>query len=200
VPNGMSTHSNPAAFQDEGAAAIGANTWTHVDELPPTAPPGPPAPDYIQQVTEDLGGVSYVGLTFGDTTSSCIQGVQAIETYSSSSNGTNHGAARILDGATTTTIYEGNMSDIAVQYATLRIPRAGGWTQAALNGLIGRVGYSTNVNKQPYWHQLTLEYATGASVPGTVTVTASAGSSQVTTSYQDVGAGTPVLSTWTTTR
>jgi hypothetical protein len=39
-----------------------------------------------------------------------------------------------------------------------------------------------------------------AAIPATVTVTATAGSATVTTTYPNVGAGSPNLATWTTTK
>jgi hypothetical protein len=56
------------------------------------------------------------------------------------------------------------------------------------------------VTPSPYWDALLLEVATGIYVPGTVTVTASAGGSTVTTTYTDVGNAAPNLLTWTTSR
>jgi hypothetical protein len=66
--------------------------------------------------------------------------------------------------------------------------------------LEARIGYSSDVTPNPYWDALLLEVATGIYVPGTVTVTSSAGGSTVTATYTDVGSGSPTLLTWSTTR
>jgi hypothetical protein len=79
-------------------------------------------------------------------------------------------------------------------------PAAATWTPATVNGLKARVGYSTDVTPNPYWDGLLLEVATATYVPGTVTVTSTAGSSTVTTTYTDAGSGSPTLLTWATTR
>ncbi|HLQ48826.1 MAG TPA: hypothetical protein VK233_07615, partial [Candidatus Dormibacteraeota bacterium] len=89
----------------------------------------------------------------------------------------------------------------ALQYASVIVaPASVPWTQAAVNGLLGRIGFSTDVTPNPYWDALLLEVATGTSVSGTVTVNSTAGSSTITTTYTDAGASSPTLLTWSTTR
>jgi hypothetical protein len=68
------------------------------------------------------------------------------------------------------------------------------------NGLRARIGYSTDVTPNPYWDGLLLEVATGVSMPGTVTVTATAGGSTVTVTYEDAGAAPPALQSWSASR
>jgi hypothetical protein len=69
-----------------------------------------------------------------------------------------------------------------------------------VNALRARVGYSADVTPNPYWDSVLLEVATGTGVPGIVTVTSTAGSSTVTTSYRDVGSASPTLMSWSTTQ
>ena len=93
------------------------------------------------------------------------------------------------------------MSEATAFYKSAIIaPAAAAWTPSAVNGLRARIGYSSDVTGNPYWDSLLLEVATGVTVPGTVTVTATGGNSTVTTTYTDVGNNDPTLLSWSTTK
>jgi hypothetical protein len=52
------------------------------------------------------------------------------------------------------------MSQTALQYKRAGVtPAAGSWNQAAVNGLVARVGYSTDSSPNPYWDSIMLEAA-----------------------------------------
>ena len=52
------------------------------------------------------------------------------------------------------------MSQTALQYKSAVVKPAGlSWTQAAVNGLLARVGYSTDSTPNPYWDAIVLEAA-----------------------------------------
>jgi hypothetical protein len=194
-PDGMGTHVTAASFRNNGGSAIDANTYQRLDEAPMSS-----FADYVMQLNN--GTNDYVELTFGDTTETCVVGVSGLVAYHSATNSRNDGGTRIVDGAAQRVVYDGDMSvTTPAQYRSVIVaPAAAPWTPAAVNGLLARVGYSSDANPDPYWDGLLLEVATGVSVPGTVTVRSTAGGSTVTTTYTDAGSSSPTLLTWSTTR
>jgi hypothetical protein len=52
------------------------------------------------------------------------------------------------------------MSETALRYKSAVVtPAALSWTQAAVNGLLARAGYSTDSSPNPYWDAIVLEAA-----------------------------------------
>jgi hypothetical protein len=52
------------------------------------------------------------------------------------------------------------MSQTAIQYkSAVLAPAAGIWSQGAVNGLVARVGYSTDSTPNPYWDSIMVEAA-----------------------------------------
>ena len=113
---------------------------------------------YIRQTT--VGSGAYLQIGFADVTGSgCINGVQALVAFHASGTQTNHGATRIRDQATETVVHNTSMGSNSLLYASAAVTPAGGrWTTSSLNGVIARIGYSTDVNPVPYWDALLLEY------------------------------------------
>lgn len=193
-PNGMGTNVNPLSFSHEDATPIDANSYLRLADDPLNNVTG-----YVRQQT--IGAGDYLELAMADTAASCIVGVSAIVAYHAAAAPVNNGKASIFDGATERVVFSGDMSLVAIQYASSVVaPVAGTWTSGAVNGLIARVGYSSDVTPNPYWDAVLLEVATGTGVPGIVTVTATAGQSTVTTTYTDVGSSAPTLLSWSTNR
>ena len=193
-PDGMGTSATPGSFREEDGSAIDANTYTRLADDPMTG-----TAQYVRQQT--IGTTAYLELTMADTSSACVVGVSGILAYHAQSNPADNGKASFFDGGTERVVFSGDMSQTAIRYAsTIIAPAAASWTPGAVNGLRARVGYSSDVTGNPYWDGLLLEVATGVSVPGTVTVTSSAGNSTVTTTYTDVGSASPTLLSWSTTR
>ncbi|MEX2012126.1 MAG: hypothetical protein WEF51_07830 [Chloroflexota bacterium] len=192
--NGMGVSVNPPSFQHNDNTAISATTYTRLDETPMTS-----LVDYIKQVTANVN--RYIEMTFADTTEECIRGVSAVLAYHGSATAANTGKTSIFVGATERIVYSGAMNVTALAYKSLVVsPITAPWTQAALNGLLVRVGYSTDINPLPYWDAVLLEYGWRTSPPATITVVGTGGGSTVTTDYTDAGAGVPTLDTWTVTK
>lgn len=196
-PDGMGTHSpsGAPAFRNDDGSAIDANTWTRLDGDPMSA-----AGAYVRQQT--VATTSYVEVTMEDAVAPCIVGVSGLLAYHSQTATANNGKTSFVDGALESPIFSGDMSEATIFYKSAIVgPAAGSWTTGAVNGLTARIGYSTDVTPNPYWDGVLLEVATGnPAVPGKVTVTATAGNSTVTTTYTDVGAASPTLLSWSTTR
>jgi len=151
-PTSMGASSGAANFTDGTGAAIDANSYTAVDDQPLSS-----TADWLKQVT--ASGSSYLELGLGDASRTCIEGVSAIVAYAASGTSASNGATVLRDGSVDRTVYGGPMNTTSLRYASTIIPPAGGqWTRAELNALTARIGYSTNVGSQPYWHGLMLQY------------------------------------------
>lgn len=158
VPSGAGTSNNPSNYLlDNGAVAVNDSTnpaYVELDELPIGG-----TTDYIYQSDTAVG--DYAEVTFADTSNTTIHGVRAILAYTSASTTANNGQTRIRDAAgQETTVYNGDMSESSVFYKSIQVATpAAGWTQATVNGLLGRIGYSSDANPDPYWQSLILEVA-----------------------------------------
>jgi len=193
-PDAMGTSNNPGSFRHEDTSAIDASTYLRLDDDPLSGT--------AQYVRQQFGtAADYIELTFQDTALTCISGLSGIVSYHSAGAGANDGKTSLFSGATERVIYAGDMSEVSLFYRSATIaPPGATWTTGAVNGLVGRFGYSADNNPSPHWDGLLLELATGSAAPGTVTVTATAGGSTVATTYTDVGAAVPTLLSWSTTR
>jgi hypothetical protein len=114
--------------------------------------------DYIRQ----NGGANtdYIGLGLQDSSSTFnARAVRAIAGWHSEGTNANNGQTRFrrLDG-TETTVKSGAMNQTSIQYsgAMLAAP-GGGWTAAEVNGLVARVGYSSDVDSVPAWDAAMVE-------------------------------------------
>lgn len=192
-PDGVGVHATPGSFRHEDGSAIDATTHQRLDDDPLTS-----SAESVRQ--EVVGATHYLELTFGDTSATCVVGVAGIVAYHAASSSANAGKTSVFDGATERIIFSGDMSEVALFYRSAIVPRPAGWTTAAVNALLGRIGYASDVSPLTYWDALLLEVATGSGTPGTVTVTATAGGSTVVTTYQDAGAAPPALLTWSADR
>ncbi len=194
-PDGMGASNNPASFREQDGSTIDASTYQRVNDAPMSS-----TSDYVRQQANGSG--DYVEFTFEDTAANCIVGVSGIVAFHSQTTSRNDGDTRIVDGAAERVIFGGDMSWTTLQYKSIIVtPSVDPWTMSAVNALTARVGYSSDTNPYPYWDALLLEVATGPpAVPGTVTVTSTAGGSTITTKYKDAGAAAPTLLSWLTTK
>lgn len=154
TPNGMGTHSGGAAFQDNDGTALDAASWQRLDEIPTNS-----TADYIQQTT--AGGTSYAEITFADTTETCIRAAHGyMSTHSASSNQSNAVKLSIFDGSTESIVRSGNLAanvTVSRDYAEHLTP-ATSWTPSAINGLVARFGYGTDVAPVPFLDGVLVEY------------------------------------------
>ncbi len=193
-PDGMGTPNTPGSFRNDDGTAIDANTYLRLVDSPLIS-----LTDYVRQQT--IGAANYIEVTFANTGASCVVGVSGVLAYHAAGTAADRGKASIFDGGTERILLNGDMSVTPLTYRVVIVaPAAAAWTQGAVNGLTGRIGYSSDVTPNPYWDGLLLEVATGISVAGTVTVTSTAGNSTVTTTYTDAGSGMPTLQSWSTNR
>lgn len=153
IPDGVGTHNTPGNFRDNDNSAIDATSWQRIDDVPLTS-----VADYVLQLNS--GATSYLEFTFGNTTETCIREISAVQAYHSATNTANNGKGSIFDGATESVIFSGDMSNTAIQYASaILTPASAPWSQAAVDALVARVGYSSDAAPDPYWDALMLELA-----------------------------------------
>ena len=153
VPDSMGTSSGATNFSNDDGTAINATSWQRLDEVPMTS-----IADYVRQQANS--GTSYVEFGFQNTAETCIHELSAVLAYHAAGTAADNGKTSIFDGATGTVVFSGDMSQTALQYKRAVVtPAASPWTQAAVNGLVARVGYSTDSNPNPYWDAIVLEAA-----------------------------------------
>ena len=156
--------------------------------------------DYVSQPT--VGVNDYIEVTLGNANASCVVGVSGLVAYDAAANGgTNVAKTTIVDGGTERIVWSGDMSTTTLTYkSAILTPAVAPWTPGAVDGLMARIGYASNVTPVPFWDGLLVEVATGISAQGIVTVISKAGNSTVTTVYTDAGAASPTLTSWSTDR
>jgi hypothetical protein len=149
----MGTSVGAGNFRNNDATAIDANSWQRLDEVPMTS-----NADYVRQQTNS--GTSYVELGLQDMTATCIREVSAVLAFHAAGTAADVGKTSIFDGPTESVVFSGDMSQTALQYkSAVLAPGAGIWSQGALNGLVARLGYSTDSAPNPYWDSIMLEAA-----------------------------------------
>lgn len=153
APNSIGTSIGAGNFQNNDGTAIDANSWQRLDDAPMSS-----SADYVRQ--QAASGTSYVELGLQDTPETCIREVSAVLAYHAAGTAADNGKTSIFDGATETVVFSGDMSQTALQYkSAVLTPAAGIWSQGTLNGLVARMGYSTDSTPNPYWDSIMLEVA-----------------------------------------
>ena len=153
VPNSMGTSSGAGNFRNNGGTAINSTSWQRLDDVPMTS-----TADYVRQQANS--GTSYLEFGLQDTPETCIYEVSAVLAYHAAGSSADNGKTSIFDGATQTVVFSGDMSQTGLQYKTSVVtPAAFTWNQAVVNGLVARVGYSTDSSPNPYWDSIMLEAA-----------------------------------------
>jgi hypothetical protein len=96
----------------------------------------------------------------GSPPTTCIREASVILAHHAARTAADNGKTSIFEGATETGVFTDDMSQTALQYKRAGVtPAAGSWNQAAANGLVARVGYSTDSSPNPYWDSIMLEAA-----------------------------------------
>jgi hypothetical protein len=153
APSSMGTSVGGDNFRNNDGTAIDANSWQRLDDVPMTS-----SADYVRQQANS--GTSYVEFGLQDTLETCIRSISAVLAYHAAGTAADNGKASIFDGTTESVVFSGDMSQTALQYKSAVVaPAASIWTQGALNGLVARVGYSTDTTPNPYWDSIILEAA-----------------------------------------
>ena len=153
VPDSMGTSLSAENFRNNDGTAINPNSWQRVDEVPMTS-----TADYIRQQTNSSS--SYVEFGLQAPTETCIRDVSAVLAYHAAGSAADNGKTSIFDEASETVVFGGDMSQTGLQYKSAVVtPATATWNQAAVSGLVGRVGYSTDSSPNPYWDAIVLEAA-----------------------------------------
>ncbi len=154
-PDAMGTNVGAANFRNDDLTAIGSASWTRVADLPMSA-----STNYLEQAT--ISTTSYLETTIEDTPETCIRNVGGFVVYDQlAQNTANHGKTVVTVGGTERIVNEGDMAGTTYRLAPrFRVvdPVDPTWTQAAVNGLRWRIGYSSDTSPPPNWHSLLIEY------------------------------------------
>ena len=158
-PNGAGTHSSPASFANDDGSAVDSTTPLRLADAMFGS-----TTSYVEQTS--TGASAYVEVGFDDPApTSCVRAVQAFMAFDATSNQPNHGATRIVDGADTTTVYDGPMRSSTPELLVKAAPVSAGaspWSAADLSAMRARLGYSTDANPAPRWQSLLVEYDAGS--------------------------------------
>ncbi|HEX2086184.1 MAG TPA: hypothetical protein VHF89_10915 [Solirubrobacteraceae bacterium] len=151
-PNGSSaTNGN---LRDNDGTLVDAASWTRLDEIPATS-----TADFIQQTK--ASSTSYAQISFQDTAAACARAVRGyLTTHSQASNNANDAKLVFLDGAKESVVRAGDWAANNTRsrdYSDTVTP-ASAWSQAALNGLVARFGYSMDVKPVPILDGVLVEY------------------------------------------
>lgn len=156
-PNGDGTHSNATgSIEDSAGVDIDGSTVTAYTLLNDfdTA-------DYVRQSATQAG--EYAEVAFPDPTEASILAVEAYVRGSASGSVANNGTTRVVDGSgnTLVDVNSGQMHFPTGAYARVIVPDPGanGWSQADLDGLKVRVGFSTDADSIPWWQAFAFQYA-----------------------------------------
>ncbi|TFG39840.1 MAG: hypothetical protein E4H44_01345 [Candidatus Aminicenantes bacterium] len=162
-PNADGTHNNAANVMESADGtdidASGNPAYQFMDDNPWTST----HTEFVKQST--IGAENYAEVQFEDTLFSTILGVQAVVGHHSSGTAANDAETRIRDSdSQETVIFNGDVSETTLLYKTGVVSTpSGGWTQAHVNALRARIGYSGDVTDVPYWDYLLLEVARSGS-------------------------------------
>ena len=158
APDGMGTSVGASDFVDDDSTAIDAASAFRLVDVPAGT-----GTTHIRQTATAAG--SYVEVTMGDTAEPCVRAAYGLVVYDPlNTNQINHGRTVAVDGATESVIHDGAMraNNTFMNPKSGPLTAASGtWSPAALNGLVLRIGYSTDANPQPRWHSLVVEYDAG---------------------------------------
>jgi hypothetical protein len=151
-PNGSSA--NSTAIRDNDGTAVDPTSWTRLDEIPATS-----TLDFLQQTK--AASTAFAQIAFQDTAEPCARAVRGyFTTHSQASRSDNSAKLSFFDGARESVIRSGNWAannGLSRDYSATVVP-AGDWSQSALNGLIARFGYSTDVKPLPILDGVLVEY------------------------------------------
>lgn len=151
-PNG--TTASNGAVRDNDGTTVDQTSWSRLDEVPATSPA-----DYLQQ--SSASGSSYAQIAFEDTADACARAVRGyLTTHSPATNQSNSAKLSMFEGARESVVKAGDWAANNAwsrDYSASVLP-ASEWSQSALNGLVARFGYSTDVKPVPILDGVLVEY------------------------------------------
>jgi hypothetical protein len=151
-PNGSSATST--AIRDNDGTAVDPSSWARLDEIPATS-----TADFIQQTS--ASSTSHATISFQDTAAACARAVRGyLTTHSQATNGANNVKLSVFDGARESVIKKGDWAANNTRsrdYSATALPAAD-WSQSALNGIVAKFGFSTDVKPVPILDGVLVEY------------------------------------------
>lgn len=138
---GVGTHNNSSVFATSAGAI--ADSWQLLDQDPMTG-----LVDYILQNTIDTA--AYLEYTHADIAADVSPRAVGVHTGTYSTSGSQSSVINIhsIDGANDYASIPGSVAGTTVQMQNAGVPGRP-WTQARVNALLSRVGYSSDVTPNP---------------------------------------------------
>jgi type II secretory pathway pseudopilin PulG len=174
LPDAMGTSSNAGNFRNNDGTSITGSTYTRLDDSDMVT-----LEDYVYQST--ASSTSYLETTFADTAERCVRGALVLADYGKAASQASNLKVVVVDGTTERTLFSGDPPCVDSACATGILLPATSSTQAAVNALRARFGYSTDVRRTPLLDSYMVEYAFtpgsgggGSSTPGDQSGTAAA--------------------------
>ncbi len=134
-------------------AATDVNTY--LDNVPLT--------DILDYISQNVAGTKYVEIGFANPSDSIdAWGVEVAVSFHASGTGANDLYLKVNDGGTINDTMGGDVSNTTITYGSKQLataPSGGAWTQAKLNAVKARIGYSTDVNAVPFIDAVMIEVA-----------------------------------------
>lgn len=164
-PDSDGTHvfvANDFVRGDAGAAILSSDTdvWTLLDDI--TLDPPIDTTDSVQQNVIHSGSYVEIGFEAAPRATNAW-GLQIHGSYDADATGADTCSLKLNDGGTISVLYtDADVSNTTVTFLTHQAataPSSGAWTQAKLNALKARWGFSTDVTGSPILHALQLEAA-----------------------------------------
>jgi hypothetical protein len=151
-PNGSSAVGS--SMRDNDNTMVDSSSWARLDEIPQTS-----TADFIQQTTASSS--SYAEIAFEDTSDACARAVRGyFSTHSTSSKDGNNPKVIFVDGPRQSIVRSGSLAannTLSRDYSETVMP-ATDWNQDALNGLVARFGFATDVKPVPILDGILVEY------------------------------------------
>jgi hypothetical protein len=154
-----STYGTNVMEQGTGTDLSSSNQgWQYLDDWPPTNADAENDADHVTQAVD--GATNDVVVNFQNTAETTIWSGEGVVGLKSDAGQFNNGMTRVVYGdASTTTIYNGDMSEVSANYRTGTLLAAKIDTTSEFNGLQGLVGNSGDAAPDPEWLALMIQYA-----------------------------------------
>jgi hypothetical protein len=189
-PTGQGNPGTNVMEDGTGTDITDANpAWSKLDEAPALDSAGA---DTVAQAA--VGASNYAEVNFQDTAEGTIWAAVAFASLRAGGLTANDGTTRIVySDATTVDIYSGDMSETTPNHRVLLLTTSKIDSTAELNGLVGRVGFSSNVASVPWWLALSVQYAVPEVISPDANVTPPTVSATTNVPVPSVVADTTVL-------
>lgn len=148
-PNGSANSSS--AIRDDDGTVADASSWQRLDDANALS-----TADFVKQTSASSS--AFARIDFQDTDSTCIRAVRGHVWTHDSGKGGNNARLVVLDGPRESLVKGGDWAGAGSRDYSGAVAPATTWSQAAVNGLVARFGFSTDASPAPLLDGVLLEY------------------------------------------